>query len=108
MRVSIPKETKVHEYRVAITPVGVHDLVEAGHEVLVEFIEGDPDRPVIDGRIYHGQNEVPYPLPDEKTKSTIKSDSSPGGGGFNELRFEDAKGAEEIYVHAQLDMNTDA
>jgi type VI secretion system secreted protein VgrG len=78
-----------------------------GHEVLVEFIEGDPDRPIITGRIYDGTRNPPYPLPDEKTKSTIKSDSSPGGGGFNELRFEDAKGAEEIYVHAQLDMNTD-
>ncbi|MDC0723583.1 type VI secretion system Vgr family protein [Nannocystis bainbridge] len=78
-----------------------------GHEVLVEFIEGDPDRPIITGRIYDGTRGPPYPLPDEKTKSTIKSDSSPGGGGFNELRFEDAKGAEEIYVHAQLDMNTD-
>lgn len=76
-----------------------------GHEVLVDFIEGDPDRPIVVGRIYHGQNDTPYPLPDEKTKSTIRSESSPGGGGFNELRFEDRKGAEEVFVHAQRDLN---
>ncbi|HFE44528.1 MAG TPA: type VI secretion system tip protein VgrG [Nannocystis exedens] len=77
-----------------------------GHEVLVDFIEGDPDRPIITGRVYHGNNDLPYPLPDEKTKTTIKSDSSIGGGGFNELRFEDRKGSEEIFLHAQKDWNT--
>ncbi|MBZ5712703.1 type VI secretion system tip protein TssI/VgrG [Nannocystis pusilla] len=85
---------------------GAMFLPRIGHEVLVDFIEGDPDRPVITGRIYHGLNEPPYPLPDEKTKSTIKSDSSLGGGGFNELRFEDRKGSEEIFLHAQKDWNT--
>ncbi|MBZ5711710.1 type VI secretion system Vgr family protein [Nannocystis pusilla] len=81
-------------------------LPRIGHEVLVEFIEGDPNRPIVTGRIYDGTRQPPYPLPEEKTKSTIKSDSSPGGGGFNELRFEDAKGTEEIFIHAQYDMNT--
>lgn len=72
-------------------------------EVIVDFLEGDPDRPIITGRVYHGNNKPPYPLPAEKTKSTIKSNSSQGGGGFNELRFEDKKGSEEIYLHGQKD-----
>lgn len=74
-----------------------------GHEVIVDFVEGDADRPIITGRVYHGNNQPPYPLPDKKTASTIKSDSSPGGGGSNELRFEDQKGAEEVFLHAQKD-----
>ncbi|MBA3548091.1 MAG: type VI secretion system tip protein VgrG [Nannocystis sp.] len=74
-----------------------------GHEVIVDFIEGDADRPIITGRVYHGNNQPPYPLPDKKTASTIKSDSSPGGGGSNELRFEDQKGSEEVFLHAQKD-----
>jgi type VI secretion system secreted protein VgrG len=77
-----------------------------GMEVLVSFIDGDPDRPIVTGCVYNGANPPPYPLPDEKTKSTIKTSSSPGGDGYNELRFEDAKGAEEIFVHGQRDMNT--
>jgi type VI secretion system secreted protein VgrG len=76
-----------------------------GHEVVVDFIEGDPDRPLIVGRVYHGANVPPYGLPGEKTKSTIKSNSSPGGGGSNELRFEDKAGQEEIYLHGQKDWN---
>jgi type VI secretion system secreted protein VgrG len=76
-----------------------------GHEVIVDFIEGDPDRPIIVGRVYHGANVPPYPLPGEKTKSTIKSDSSKGGGGNNELRFEDKKGSEEVWLHGQKDWN---
>jgi type VI secretion system secreted protein VgrG len=76
-----------------------------GHEVIVEFLEGDPDRPLITGRVYNGGNVPPYALPANKTRSTLKSDSSPGGGGSNELRFEDKKGSEEIYAHAQKDYN---
>jgi len=72
-----------------------------GHEVIVDFLEGDPDRPIITGRVYHAQNPPPYELPKDKTKSTIKSESSPGGKGFNEVRFEDKKGKEELYTHAQ-------
>lgn len=84
---------------------GAMILPRIGMEVLVEFVDGDPDRPIVTGCVYNGDNPTPYPLPDEKTKSTLKSDSSPGGGGFNELRFEDAKGREEIFIHAQKDMN---
>ncbi len=80
-------------------------LPRIGMEVLVEFVDGDPDRPIVTGCVYNGDNHPPYPLPDDKTKSTLKSDSSPGGGGFNELRFEDAKGREEIFIHAQKDRN---
>lgn len=76
-----------------------------GHEVVVDFLEGDPDRPLIVGRVYHGMNVPPYPLPAEKTKSTLRSSSSPGGGGNNELRFEDKKGSEEIWLHGQKDWN---
>ena len=76
-----------------------------GHEVIVDFLEGDPDRPIVTGRVYHAQNPPPYVLPAEKTKSTIKSNTSPGGGGFNEIRFEDRKGAEEVFTHAQKDQN---
>jgi len=85
---------------------GAMFIPRIGHEVLVDFIEGDPDRPVITGRVYHGDNKPPYPLPADKTKTTIKSDSSIGGGGYNELRFEDRKGQEEVFLHAQKDWNT--
>jgi type VI secretion system secreted protein VgrG len=78
-------------------------IPRVGHEVIVDFLEGDPDRPIITGRVYHGTNLPPYALPTEKTKSTIKSDSSLGGGGSNELRFEDKKGSEEIFLHGEKD-----
>ena len=76
-------------------------IPRVGDEVVVDFIEGDPDRPIIAGRLYHAQNMPPYVLPDKKTVSTIKSNSSLGGGGFNEIRFEDKKGKEELFTHAQ-------
>jgi type VI secretion system secreted protein VgrG len=76
-----------------------------GMEVVVHFIDGDPDRPLVTGAVYNANNALPYALPDEKTKSTIKSNKSIGGGGFNELRFEDKAGSEEIYTHAQKDYN---
>lgn len=82
---------------------GAMFIPRIGHEVIVDFEEGNPDRPIIIGRVYHANNQVPYPLPDEKTKSTIKSDSTIGGGGFNEFRFEDQKGSEEIFLHGQKD-----
>ncbi len=72
-----------------------------GQEVIVDFLEGDPDHPIITGRVYNEAHLPPYELPGEATKSTIKSDSSKGGGGFNEIRFEDKAGEEQIYVHAQ-------
>jgi type VI secretion system secreted protein VgrG len=74
-----------------------------GMEVLVDFLDGDPDRPLVVGTVYHGTNKTPYTLPDEKTKSTLKSNSSPGGGGYNEFRYEDKKGSEEVYLRAQKD-----
>ncbi len=76
-----------------------------GQEVIVDFLDGDPDRPIVIGAVYHGNNKVPYPLPDEKTKSAIKSETTTGGNGFNEIRFEDKKGEEELFLHAQKDMN---
>jgi len=78
-----------------------------GQEVIVSFLDGDPDRPIITGCVYNGQQTTPYALPNEQTKSTIKSNSSKGGSGYNELRFEDKQGAEEIFVHAQKDMNVE-
>jgi type VI secretion system secreted protein VgrG len=84
---------------------GAMFIPRINQEVIVDFIEGDPDRPIITGRVYHGTNTPPYSLPAEKTKSTIKSDSSSGGGGSNEIRFEDKKGNEEIYIHGQKDWN---
>ncbi len=84
---------------------GAMFIPRIAQEVVVEFIEGDPDRPIITGRVFHGTNRPPYKLPDEKTKSTIKSDSTKGGGGSNEFRFEDTKAKEEIYLHGQKDWN---
>src|SRR5690606_27366984 len=79
-------------------------LPRIGMEVAVTFVDGDVDRPIVTGCLYNDANQPPY-LPGEKTKSTIKSQSSPGGDGFNELRFEDAAGSEEIFLHAQKDLN---
>lgn len=76
-------------------------LPRIGHEVIVDFLEGDPDQPIITGRVYNGVNMPPYTLPDNKTMSTLKSLSSKGGGGFNEFRFEDKKGEEQIFLHAE-------
>lgn len=78
-----------------------------GMEVVVEFLEGDPDRPLIVGCVYNDDNQPPYNLPSEKTKSGIKSDSTKGGHGFNEWNFEDKKGSEQINVHAEKDLNVD-
>ena len=80
-------------------------LPRIGQEVIVDFLEGDPDRPIITGRVYNGRNHPPYALPQEKTKSTLKSNSSKGGGGFNEIRFEDQKDEEQIFVHAERDQD---
>jgi type VI secretion system secreted protein VgrG len=84
---------------------GMMFIPRIGQEVIVDFLEGDPDKPIITGRVYNGESMPPYTLPDDKTKSTIKSDSTLGGGGSNEIRFEDSKGNEEFYAHAQKDMN---
>jgi type VI secretion system secreted protein VgrG len=76
--------------------------------VIVEFLEGDPDRPIITGRVYNNANMPPYGLPDNQTQSGIKSRSTPEGGidNFNELRFEDKKGSEQVYMQAERNMDT--
>ena len=74
-----------------------------GMEVLITFLEGDPDQPLVTGCLHHAAHEVPYDLPANKTRTLFKTLSSPGGGGYNELRIEDRKGAEQIYIHAQRD-----
>ena len=76
-----------------------------GQEVVVDFLEGDPDCPLITGRVYNGEHPPPYKLPDEKTKSTVKSNSSTGGKGFNEIRFEDKKGDEQVFVHGEKNLD---
>ncbi|OOF67390.1 type VI secretion system Vgr family protein, partial [Rodentibacter caecimuris] len=75
-----------------------------GHEVIVDFLESDPDQPIIVGRTYHSTTEPPYTLPEHKTRMTIKSKTHKGNG-FNELRFEDENGQEEIFIHAERDQN---
>ena len=82
---------------------GAIAIPRIGMEVLVTFLEGDPDQPLVTGCLYHAEHVVPYELPANKTRSLFKTLSSPGGGGYNELRIEDKKGAEQIYLHAQRD-----
>jgi type VI secretion system secreted protein VgrG len=76
-------------------------------EVVVEFLDGDPDRPLVTGCVYNGSNKPPISFPSDKTQSTIKSEISKGGGGFNEFRFEDKKGSEEIFVHGHRHLTTE-
>lgn len=80
-------------------------LPRIGQEVLVDFLEGDPDRPLVTGSMYNADMVPPYPLPAQKTISTLKSDSTKGGKGFNEIRFEDKKGDEQIYIHGEKNMD---
>lgn len=81
-------------------------IPRVGMEVVVEFLEGDPDRPIIVGCVYNEQNMPPYALPDNQTMNGWKTNSSKGGGGYNELVFEDKAGSELFRVHAQKDMDT--
>ncbi|WP_277869367.1 type VI secretion system Vgr family protein [Paracoccus tegillarcae] len=76
-----------------------------GMEVVVEFLEGDPDKPLVTGCVYNGKNDVPYSLPANKTVSTFKSDTHQGSG-YNEFRFEDEKDREEVFMHAEKGHNT--
>lgn len=84
---------------------GAFFLPRVGQEVIVEFLEGDPDRPIITGRVYNGRNMPPYKPQEMGTVSTIKSNSSKGGGGFNEIRFEDKKDEEQVFLHAQRNLD---
>ena len=82
---------------------GAVHIPRMGHEVVVEFLEGNPDRPIITGSVYNGQNTPPYKLPDNQTQSGIKSRSTKEGSAdnFNEIRFEDKKGEEQLFTHAE-------
>ncbi len=80
-------------------------LPRIGHEVVVSFLEGDPDRPVITGSVYNAAAMPPYELPENKTRSTVKTDSTPDAEGFNEIRFEDKAGDEQMFIHAQKDLD---
>jgi type VI secretion system secreted protein VgrG len=82
-------------------------LPRIGHEVVVSFLEGDPDQPLVTGVVYNADDMPAYTLPDNKTRSYIKTHSSKQGGDAdsNEIRFEDLKGSEEVYIHAQKDYN---
>jgi type VI secretion system secreted protein VgrG len=86
---------------------GAIHIPRIGQEVIVEFLDGDADRPIITGRVYNHDSMPPYDLPANQTQSGIKSRSSKGGtaSNFNELRFEDKKGSEEVYLQAEKDMN---
>jgi type VI secretion system secreted protein VgrG len=82
---------------------GVIHIPRIDQEVIVDFLEGDPDQPIIIGSVYNAREMPPYKLPDNKTQSGIKSRSSKSGtaDNFNEFRFEDKKGEEEVYLHAE-------
>src|SRR5262249_14263480 len=84
---------------------GAFFLPRIGQEVVVSFLEGDPDRPLVTGSVSNAKQIVPYALPANQTRSLIKTDSSKGSGGSNEICFEDKKGEEDLYLHAQKDMH---
>ncbi|SJK76232.1 Rhs element protein [Shigella sonnei] len=81
-------------------------IPRVGQEVIVDFLNGDPDQPIIMGRTYHQENRTPGSLPGTKTQMTIRSKTYKGSG-FNELKFDDATGKEQVYIHAQKNMNTE-
>jgi type VI secretion system secreted protein VgrG len=83
---------------------GFMAIPRIGHEVIVSFLDGDPDQPIITGRTYHASNTPPYALPEHKTRTTLKTQTHKGEGS-NELRFEDEADKEQIYIHAQKDLD---
>ncbi|MEA1079300.1 type VI secretion system Vgr family protein [Marinobacter qingdaonensis] len=83
---------------------GFMALPRIGHEVIVSFLDGDPDQPIITGRTHHATNQPPYALPEHKTRTTLKTQTHKGEGS-NELRFEDEAGQERVYVHAQRNLD---
>ncbi|MCB1812411.1 MAG: type VI secretion system tip protein VgrG [Candidatus Competibacteraceae bacterium] len=84
---------------------GMIHLPRVGQEVIVDFEEGDPDRPICTGRVYNGSSKPPYELPTWKAYSTNKSNTTKGGNGFNEIRYDDRKDKEQIFIHAQKRMD---
>ena len=82
------------------------DIPRVGEEVIVSFLEGDPDRPIITGRVYNDFNKPPTDLPAAGMVSGLKSNSTPGGGGYNEMTMDDTKGKEKVTIHAQYNMDT--
>jgi type VI secretion system secreted protein VgrG len=84
---------------------GAMAIPRIGDEVVVAFEDGDPDRPLIVGSVYNGANPFPYDPPAKRTVTAIKSNTSKGGGGFNELRFDDEAGKENMFLHAQKDLD---
>jgi type VI secretion system secreted protein VgrG len=85
---------------------GMMCIPRMGQEVIVSFLEGDPDKPIITGRIYNAEQMPPYSLPDGGNVSGFKSNSTKGGGGYNEISMDDTKKTEKITIHAQYDMGT--
>jgi len=87
---------------------GAQFIPRIGQEVVVDFLEGDPDRPIITGSVYNGDNKPPYELPANQTQSGIKTRSTKSGtrDNYNEIRFEDKKGSEQLYIHAEKNMDT--
>ncbi|MFL1467485.1 type VI secretion system Vgr family protein [Marinobacter sp. HN1S83] len=83
---------------------GFMALPRIGNEVIVSFLDGDPDQPIITGRTYHATNTPPYALPEHKTRTTLKTQTHKGEGS-NELRFEDEADQQQIYAHAQKDLD---
>jgi len=112
IRVQYPWDSAQQSYwaRVAQVWAGNHwggqFIPRVGMEVVVEFEQGDPDYPLVVGCVYNGNNPYPYDLPANKTQSGLKSDSSKGHGGYNELMFEDKKGSEKVRFHAQKDLES--
>lgn len=108
-REGIYDENSSHWIRVASNwagdGYGTVVLPRVGMEVLINYLEGDPDQPVISGAVHNGVNKVPYELPANKTRSVFKTSSSKGGVGSNELRIEDKAGQEQIFVQAQKDFD---
>jgi type VI secretion system secreted protein VgrG len=83
--------------------MGAAFVPRMGQEVVIRFLDGDPDRPLVVGAVYNGTNVPPLELPHQKTRSTLRTATTPGSEGYNELRFEDEAGREEVHLHAQKD-----
>ncbi|OUS28244.1 hypothetical protein A9Q99_11965 [Gammaproteobacteria bacterium 45_16_T64] len=84
---------------------GAMSIPRIGQEVIVSYENSNPDRPLITGRVYNGQNKAPYALPANKTRTLLKTKSSLRGSGFNEFRIEDKKGQEQVFIHGEKDMD---